>query len=174
MPKELRPDDRMQVMGVGDLRPPGCCAVCGNGTHPEGYVHLGINFAYEGEIYLCMTCVTECAETAGLLSAPEVKHIQAVNEELATDNAGLKQELADKNERLEHYDDLFGDASGDTSVGSAFANPRSPKVEPEQPDGGVVTESPVEQGSGESESPEPVKSPGPSEPTRPERSDIRL
>lgn len=109
MPKEHNPGSRFQLRGIGDLQHPACCAVCGSGVCEFGYLDIGVYYDYEGQVYLCMTCFEEGAEAAGLLSRSEAGYLQAVNTDLAAENAKLKESLEAVNERIKHYDALFGD-----------------------------------------------------------------
>lgn len=100
----------MQLRNTGELMHPGCCAVCGNGTCEFGYVDLGVYYDYEGQVYLCMTCIDkDLTEVAGLLSKGEVELLQHEANELAKSNKQLTEQLEKANERLNHYDSLFVD-----------------------------------------------------------------
>lgn len=106
---ENSPSDRMQFVGMGELTHPGACMVCGSGVREEGYVRLGVYYDFEGEMYLCHTCVVQAGEVIGMLTKPEVeqftKGIDAYVEALASTQA----ELDKANERLANYDGIFRD-----------------------------------------------------------------
>ncbi len=106
---DLNPDSRMQRRGVGDLLHPACCAVCGNGTCEAGYIDIGVYYDYEGQVYLCMNCVNEIADTAGLLTDTELHHLKGEITKVAHANEVMTQELKVAHEKLAHYDALFGD-----------------------------------------------------------------
>lgn len=102
------PDSKMQLRNVGELMHPACCAVCGNGACEEGYVDLGVYYDYEGQIYLCMTCINkDLVEVVGLLSKSEIEFLQEQSEELSVANKQLISSLEKANERLSHYDSLL-------------------------------------------------------------------
>lgn len=103
------PDSRMHVRGIGELMHPGCCAVCGNGNCETGYIDLGVFYDYEGQVYLCMTCVNEVADTAGLLTDTEARFLQAQNKDLAESTRKVTEQLEKALERLDHFNSLFGD-----------------------------------------------------------------
>lgn len=103
MPKTLSPSDRMQVRNIGELMHPGACCVCGSGTCQQGYIDIGVYYDYEGQMYLCMTCLTEAAETAGMLSLEESEHLIEQNKQLAaelTDLTATNKELSEQNEQF--------------------------------------------------------------------------
>lgn len=104
---DLNPDSRMRKRGLGDLMHPGVCAVCGNGTYEPGYIDIGVYYDYEGQVYLCLACVNEIADTAGLLTDTEAQFLCIQNKDFAEKNEKLVHDLKVANERLQHYDALF-------------------------------------------------------------------
>lgn len=99
---------KITLKGLGDLLGPSAfCAVCGNGHCEKGYIDAGIYFDFEGQVYLCVTCVSQIAEVAGMLSLEETKHMQDMNSELAKENAELKEKVANYSEQLKQYDGLI-------------------------------------------------------------------
>lgn len=108
MAKILSGSDKMQVKGIGELQGPSAfCASCGNGTCEAGYIDTGIYYEYEGQVYLCMSCVTEVAETSGMLSMEESNFLQRNNEALAEINATLKAKVDSYAEQLKSYDNII-------------------------------------------------------------------
>lgn len=140
-------DERMQLRNPGELMHPGSCCVCGSGNNEEGYLDIGVYYDYEGQVYLCMTCVEQAAVTVGLLNRGEAKHLQETNERLAEQHASLTSELEKANERLSHYDALLG---------GRFTSDRNPTdnvvEQPDESPDGELTDEPVSSGT----EPEPV------------------
>lgn len=104
---ENDPSARMQVRSRGELVAPASCAVCGNGNHEAGYLDLGVFVDFFGTIYLCMTCITQGAETVGMYTPDEVRHLQAQVEGLITDRDQLASELNDARSYIANFDDLL-------------------------------------------------------------------
>jgi len=109
-PKEIDPSARMQLIGMGDLMHPACCAVCGNGSCDLGYVDIGVWFEYEGSVYLCMLCATQVAETGGMYSMEQSQQLRDISNEALAENKILKDRLEKASERLGHYDALLNDS----------------------------------------------------------------
>ena len=152
MVTEVSPSARMQIVNIGELLAPGACMVCGNGTHQEGYLRLGVFLEWEGEMYLCMTCLTEAAETGGMLSKDEAEYLQGLAEASSNELVKIKKELEAANERLNHFDSLFSVTT--SSIDSVLSEDSSSDIE----------ESVERQDSGESVITEPVKDYGYSQP----------
>ena len=152
---------RMQLRNMGELGHPAACAVCGNGTCDEGYVDIGVYYEYEGMMYLCIPCLTEAAETGGMLSIEQVRELKEITNEALAENKVLKTRQVKMNERLKHYDALLGiNADGVPTVTDDPAdvvtdesNVKQPKSE--QGDGAVTAKS---DDGGKEVKPEPVKS----------------
>jgi hypothetical protein len=134
------PSARMQLRSMGELVRPAACCVCGNGTHEDGYLDLGVYYDYEGQMYLCKTCATQAGETIGMYTPDEVKNLQDLAANL----------LADK-ERLESLKPIA--ASTDSAV--SFA-PYEVLPESDESSDELVTESV----SGEPKTEEPDSSVG--------------
>lgn len=101
---ENDPSARMQFAGMGELVHPGSCMVCGSGNCEEGYVRLGVYFEYEGEMYLCRTCLVQASELIGCVTPEEAVliHKNAAEYKDLWENADAELEKA--NERLAAYD----------------------------------------------------------------------
>jgi hypothetical protein len=87
------PSARMQLRSMGELVRPAACCVCGNGTHEDGYLDLGVYYDYEGQMYLCKTCATQAGETIGMYTPDEVKNLQDLAANLLADKERLESEL---------------------------------------------------------------------------------
>lgn len=168
MPRELTASDRMQLVNIGQLMHPGACAVCGNGTCQFGYIQLGVYFEYEGEIYLCMTCLTQAAETGGMLSVEEAQYIQESNNTTATELLATKNELKEANEQLDAYISVFKSSGIRISGPGAMAS--DPVESNNTPDGNVVSVPVVRKNTGKSVSLESIAESRPSKPTFPKPS----
>jgi hypothetical protein len=159
---ELNPDSKMRRRGLGDLMHPACCAVCGSGNCENGYIDIGVYFDYEGQVYLCMFCVNELADTAGLLNEAEAKFLMKQNEDLATQHKSLINLLESANEKLDHYNALFSDRfNSHPDVVNDLAEPQ----ESSETDLGFVSDGETT----ESTPDEPIVSEGHSEPSRVEQ-----
>lgn len=172
---EIDPSARIQLRGIGELLHPGCCAVCGNGTCQDGYVDLDVYYDYEGQVYLCVTCMTQAGEAIGMLSKDESVHLEDTNVRLADLASTLESELAEANERLNKYDSVFSDFStrvgtDDVSVLGVFQEPETGSVGND-----TGTDEPVvEQTGGKSKPVKSTSGKGHNGPTRSERGDLRL
>lgn len=109
---ENGPSDRMQFVGMGGLTHPGVCMVCGNGTCEEGYVRLGVYFEYEGEMFLCVTCVIQAGEIIKMLTPDEAKALWETASNTQAHNVTLETELEKANERLAAYDSVLSGIGG--------------------------------------------------------------
>ncbi len=58
---ETDPSRRIIARTRGELMPPGCCKICGNGDTERTYVDFGIFVDYEGTWYICNLCFKEAA-----------------------------------------------------------------------------------------------------------------
>lgn len=169
---EHGPGDRLQVLGLGDLRPPGTCLHCGSGNCELGYVTLDVFRDYEGETYLCMTCCKQLAELIGCLIPEEAEVLQRDHFTTQALLNTTSKALEDANARLANYDSLLRHA---VSTGRI--------VIPDMVDSDASEAEPVKSGaepdllslidSGESESKESVTDEGSLQPTRDERGDKR-
>jgi hypothetical protein len=72
---ENDPSARMQLRSAGELMAPATCAVCGSGNCEEGYLDLATFVEFHGTIYLCMTCLVQAGETAGMFTMEQVQHL---------------------------------------------------------------------------------------------------
>ena len=178
--RSIDPSARMQLRNMGELNHPGACAVCGNGTCDQGYVDIGVYYEYEGMMYLCIPCVTELAETAGMLSIEQVAELKNITNEALAENKVLKTRQVKLNERIKHYDALLGiNADGvatvtDVPISDAISESAKAEPAPELSNEPVVNEPAV---SGEAKQPEPAKpakGSGRSVPARPTSSDISI
>lgn len=116
MPKVMTPSDRFQLRGVGDLMSPAHCMVCNNGLVREGYVDLSIFFDYEGQMYMCFFCVEEAAAIFGILGLTESNLMLADNKRLVDENAELKVELENVNERIAGLDRFLNRSSSASNL----------------------------------------------------------
>lgn len=158
------PSDRVQVRRLGELMPPGACALCGNGTCLEGYVDLDIFYDYEGQVYLCMNCARDVAKTIGCLLPGESTHLENLNRDVAAELKETQEKLAHAQSRLDAYDSV---------ISGAFANPvtrTGTNVQSAaQPSSDVKP--PVGTGAGESEPKKSVTRKRPNDVTRSASSD---
>lgn len=155
------PSDRVQVIGRAQLKHPGACALCGNGTCDEGYVNTGIYFDYEGHIYLCMRCAIQIAETIGCLTPPESLHLVTLSEEVIKERDLYKEQLEDATNRLQHFDALIGPLITDGTVTVNSSDPEPETVEVGTGESGPSSEPAVSGAEPDSEPTEPVKKSGP-------------
>lgn len=102
--------DRMQVVGRGDLRPPGTCLHCGSGNCEEGYVDLDRFIDYEGDSYLCMTCVRQMIEMVDGCLPEDFMRLMQEKLELEVALNTTSERLSDANERLAVYDSVLANA----------------------------------------------------------------
>lgn len=158
------PSDRVQLRNLGELMHPGSCALCGNGNCEEGYLDLGIYYDYEGQMYLCVPCLKQCANVIGMIPPEEVQLHLAAAEELAQRFEAQRNELINVRERLNAYDVVLAGVRSDLPVGLAGAF-----QEPTDAPTLFSTDGTV---SGESESKESDQDEGPSDTVRSERSDV--
>jgi hypothetical protein len=100
----------VQVRQIGDLMHPGACSLCGSGNCDRGYVDLGIYFDYEGQVYLCMTCIDQVIETVGGLLPDQALHLKEVSEEIAKKNRELEEENAGYRNKLDSWYTLLDGA----------------------------------------------------------------
>lgn len=111
------PSDRVQLVGLGELLSPACCMICRSGNCDEGYARLGVWYDYEGEQYLCRTCVIQVAELFSCLTPEEAQHVK----DAATEYAALNNDLFQENEVLRERLRVFNDAL-------AGINPDLPRI----------------------------------------------
>ena len=136
MPIENDPSARMQVRSRGELRHPGACMICGNGTNDDGYVDLGVFFDYEGTMYLCMTCALQLAELIGCVLPDQIKIFEAKVESLSGKNDELHKELDNAQHHVDTVNALLRSkflSSGDlisVAVEDDQAEPESEQQEP--------------------------------------------
>lgn len=104
------PSGRMHFLGVGDLLFPGGCCVCGNGLNPEGFVSIGVYYEGEGQMYLCLTCLTEAAETGGLLSLEQSRVLVDLSTKVSEENLVLRETVKDLSKRVELYESAINAA----------------------------------------------------------------
>lgn len=90
---ENDPSARMQLRSRGELRHPGSCMICGNGTNDDGYVDLGVFFDYEGTMYLDMTCALQIAVLIGCVTPDDIKIFQEAAEKAAKERDDLHKDL---------------------------------------------------------------------------------
>lgn len=148
---ENNPSARMQVRSRGQLVAPACCCVCGNATCDEGYLDLGAYVDFHGTLYLCMLCITQGAETCGMFTPQEVKHLQDQIEALLAEKETLTSELTDANTHISNFDNLMRTAFGTSDV----LNPPASEGVPEATDGSASGE-PTSEESVTFFEPEPV------------------
>lgn len=162
---EIIPSARVQVRETHQLRSPGTCALCGNGTCVDGYIDPDVYFEWEGNIYFCMNCAKQMAKAIGCLLPDESRYLEELNNTIAED-------LKETKEKLRAYDGLINAITG--ALGSDVADISRTldsilgKGEPEQPDNG--TDAPSATDAGKPEVTEPVAKQGPVHPKRPQRS----
>lgn len=151
------PSDRVQVIGRGQLRDPGACALCGNGTCDDGYVDLDIYYDWEGQVYLCMNCAKQVAETIGCLLPAESAHLESLNKTIAEELAQLKEDYLDAKSRLDVYD---------AAIAATVAQQRSTAnaVEGAEPESGHTPEPVSAPDAGEPVAKKSVKSRRPNDP----------
>lgn len=133
------PSGRMHLKGIGDLLFPGTCCVCGNGTYEHGYVQLGVYYEYEGEMYLCLTCLTEAAEIGGMLSLEQGVVLKDLAIKVSEQNKALRELVKGLSEKVELYESALG------SVGAiTIASPSVDDVAvPENDEGSIDPTEPL-------------------------------
>lgn len=156
------PSGRFALRSAGELRQPGQCSVCGNGTCIEGYLDLDIYFEWEGNIYLCMNCVSEAIHVVGALLPKEAETLKNIVETTHAELKVTKEQLNEYRNLDANLRRLFipdSAKSGDLSISSLLTKP-----EPEQIN---TVNTPSGTDAGESESKGPVKGRRPNDVTRP-------
>lgn len=158
-------DSKMQLVGRGDLVPPGTCMVCGSGNYDYGYIDMGVWFEFHGNAYLCLLCLAEAGNIVGMLTSEEAKRLAEQSGAIAKHNAVLTKELEEANARLRVFDDAMrsiADRSGSVS-----------SITTDQGLFHVGTYAPADSGeAGEPESEESAKGSKRSRPNRIKLSDI--
>lgn len=104
---ENDPSARMQLRPAGELRMPAACAVCGNGTCEEGFLDLDCFVEFHGMVYLCMNCLIQAGEAAGMFTREQVEHLNGQMTMLLEQNEILTSELADANESVRSLNHLL-------------------------------------------------------------------
>lgn len=91
---EIDPSRRIIARNRGELMPPGCCKICGNGDTERTYVDFGIFVDYEGTWYICNVCFKEAAvDVMGYFTREEHLSLLATNNQLAEQVSKLQAEL---------------------------------------------------------------------------------
>ncbi len=152
---EHSPSDRMQLVGVGDLLPPGCCMHCGNGTHKEGYLRLDINIDYFGECYLCTTCLIQAAEVIKCLIPEEADALRTLAEQVAQENILLREQVDEQDKRLALLDQYLepfrsGLSADSISIPSGTQPDENSGQQPQVTDGASTESATAEPKSSES------------------------
>lgn len=158
------PSDRVQVISRGQLKPPGACALCGNGTCEEGYVDSGVYFDWEGHVYFCMNCTVQIAETIGCLTPAESDHLKSLNESIAEELSKTQEKLNHAESRLADYDRVL------SGLVPSIANVDGSLVEESQPESDVVDE--PDSNGAESDT-KPTESVEKRRPANPKRAPVR-
>lgn len=137
---ENGPSARMQVRSRGQLVAPACCMVCGNATCEHGYLDLNVFIDFHGTCYLCVTCLTQGAETIGMFTPVEVSHLQNQIEGLLKNIETLSKELANVTEHRDALDNAlrhaYSSSSGDVvsvPVSETSEGPSVRESEPKEP-----------------------------------------
>lgn len=117
------PSDKVQLVGLGELLSPAKCMICGNGTCDEGYARLGVWYDYEGEQYICRTCVVQIAELFKCLTPEEAQHLQEQATDYAALNEAYHKELTDARERLAVFSGMFSDFAASNPDANPHAVP---------------------------------------------------
>jgi hypothetical protein len=145
---ENDPSARMQLRSMGELVHPAACCVCGNGVCEAGYIDLGVYYDYEGQMYLCKTCLYQAGETFGMFTPDEVKIIQDQLVSITNENEKLKEEL----EELERVRPIVSVIeSGIAAIAATGDVPTVPAYESYEPGDGSTGETSEGSVSGESE-----------------------
>jgi hypothetical protein len=142
---ENDPSARMQLRSMGELVHPAACCVCGNGVCEAGYIDLGVYYDYEGQMYLCKTCLYQAGETFGMFTPDEVKIIQDQLVSITNENEKLKEEL----ERVRPIVSVI--ESGIAAIAATGDVPTVPAYESYEPGDGSTGETSEGSVSGESE-----------------------
>ena len=141
MPIENDPSARMQVRSRGELRHPGSCMVCGNGTNDDGYVDLSVFFDFEGTMYLDMTCALELAELIGCVTPEQIKVFEQKVEDLAKKNDELRKELDNAQHHVDTVNALLRSSLlPGSDPASADLEVSEEQPEPEQQEPTVLSE----------------------------------
>lgn len=117
--KQFDPDTKFKILGRGDILAPACCSSCGNGDAERSYVDLGLFIDYYGQVYFCNICVSDMAENIGLLNETEIEFLKNQVSSTANELAELKNRYEENNERLQHFDALFGNSITDSVSGES-------------------------------------------------------
>lgn len=156
------PSDRVQLVGLGELLPPGHCMICKNGNCEEGYAKLDVFYDYEGEQYLCRLCVIQLSELFGCLTPEEAQHLQDAAKEYASLNNDLFQENQVLSERLRVFNDALAGVA--PSLPRILSDASGDEVKQSEPDATTVDAGTTEtSGGGKSDPEESVKESGPAD-----------
>lgn len=161
---EHSPSDRMQLLGMGDLRPPGSCMHCGSGNSERGYIDFDVFREIEGESYVCATCVEQAAEILGCLIADEASTLMADKLAAELKVEQLAEALINANERLAVYDSALSNLGN--NAGSVFHRSisREDFIKKSNEERRAEQASISDADAGESEPAEPVINEGPAQP----------
>lgn len=167
---ENSPSNRMQLIGRGDLLPPGHCMHCLNGNCDEGYVTLNTYYDYEGEQYLCRNCVTLVIEAVNGLEFDEAEVLRGHANLVLETNGMLTRELEASNARLLAYDTVLSRFDGLKSITSSVPSSSAGEDGEGTPasDTGITGSA----DAGEPEPAKPVKKRGPGDVTQPASGDV--
>lgn len=156
------PSDRVQLVGLGELLPPGYCMICKNGNCEEGYAKLDVFYDYEGEQYLCRLCVIQVAELFGCLTPEEAQHLQEQANKLASDYITAVSENEVLNERLRVFNDALAGVA--PTAARMLSGTSGDEVKQSEPDATTVDAGTTEtSGGGKSDPEESVKESGPAD-----------
>lgn len=160
------PSDRVQLREIGDLRAPGNCALCGNGTCLDGYVDLDIYYDWEGNVYLCMNCAKQTATVIGCLLPDQSRYLETLNENIAKELKETKEKLSE----FQQLDDLFTGLYGSSflPVVTAVSDAPEPESAAEQSNPADVVSI---TSAGKSKPPRPTTSRRSDDASRPKSSD---
>lgn len=158
-------DERMYVVGQGDLVHPGSCMICGNGNYERGYVNLGVWYEYEGNMYMCGTCLEQAAALFGMLTSEESQHLRDSANKALAECAALNTELEETRARLRVFDDAVAHVLSSSSLDPAVSEAEGVKS--------LSNEGPVSSGApGEPESKESTEGAKRTRPNRVKLSDV--
>ena len=129
---ENDPSARFQVRSRGELMHPGGCMVCGNGTHEEGYVDLGVFYDYEGSMYLCMTCALQVSALIGCVLPEEILALKKTNEQVVQERDDLRKDLDHAQHHIDTVNALLRSRYLPDS-GSSDSSPSTPEDESDAP-----------------------------------------
>ena len=90
---EYNPSGRVQRIGTGQLLPPGTCILCGTGQCDDGFIDIGVNVEWFGQIYFCAICGLEIGGSVGAYSSAEVNHINGLFNVAVEERNALKERL---------------------------------------------------------------------------------